>query len=54
MKKLLLLTLVPIGLALIPAKKADAEVSVGVGLGYRDNRTGKSGVVGCTAGKLYR
>ena len=31
MKKLLLLSLVAIGLALVPAKQADAQVSVGVG-----------------------
>ena len=31
MKKLLLLPLVAIGLALLPAKQADAQVSVGVG-----------------------
>ena len=31
MKKLLLLPLVAIGLALVPAKQADAQVSIGVG-----------------------
>ena len=31
MKKLLLLPLVAIGLALLPAKQADAQVSIGVG-----------------------
>ena len=31
MKKLLLLPLIAIGLALVPAKQADAQVSVGVG-----------------------
>ena len=31
MKKLLLLPLVAIGLALVPAKQADAQVSVGIG-----------------------
>ena len=34
MKKLLLLPLMAIGLALVPAKQADAQVSVGVGFGY--------------------
>jgi hypothetical protein len=31
MKKLLLFPLVAIGLALLPAKQADAQVSVGIG-----------------------
>ena len=36
MKKLLLLPLVAIGLALVPAKQADAQVSIGVGgVGFR-------------------
>ena len=35
MKKLLLLPLVAIGLALVPAKQAEAQVSVGIG-GSRD------------------
>jgi len=31
MKKLLLLPLIAIGLAFVPAKQADAQVSVGIG-----------------------
>ena len=34
MKKLLLLPLVAIGLALVPVKHADAQVSAGIGFGY--------------------
>jgi hypothetical protein len=51
MKKLLLLPLIAIGLALIPAKQADAQVSVGIGgvgigFGYPAYRYGYYGYPG--------
>ena len=51
MKKLLLVPLVAIGLALVPAKQADAQVSigvggVGVGFGYPAYRYGYYGYPG--------
>jgi hypothetical protein len=47
MKKLLLLPLVAIGLALVPAKQADAQVSVGIGYpAYRYSNYGYPGYYG--------
>ena len=47
MKKLLLLPLIAIGLALVPAKQADAQVSIGVGgVGYPAYRYGYYGYPG--------
>jgi hypothetical protein len=34
MKKLLLIALVASGLAFVPAQRSDAQVSVGIGVGY--------------------
>ena len=50
MKKLLLLPLIAIGLALVPAKQADAQVSIGSeeseGFGYPAYRYGYYGYPG--------
>jgi hypothetical protein len=35
MKKLLLIALVASGLAFVPVQRSDAQVSVGIGVGYR-------------------